>query len=259
MSSTVTELKTLKDFEVVWLDPLTNEPLNMLDVSMEIYHYEGPNKPKLIVPLSEPYIFTETINDTVNIGSVQPSQNIWIDIHIHLELNLIETQLDNLGCSPNDFKVPYTNHKVSIVNGYKQYALSACELAALINLQASGYTASSENGFLVLEGDFEGADARLQVGNGTFNTTVGLVKGHTHYGQDIHRITDLFVNTMDYIDLGTYVVTNVMIDDPDYKSGERYYVQYKGTDPNTSSQRVKREDFTVLEPRKTELNVSFIK
>lgn len=259
MPSTVVELLTLRDFEVIWTDPITNIPKEMVDVSMEIYHYEGPTAPKIKVPLSEPYIFTETINDTVNIGAVKPSESVLIDVHITLELNLIENSLDSLLCPPNNFVVPFTHHKVSIVNGYKKYALSACELAALINLQASGYVASSEDGFLVLEGDYYGSDSRLQIGNGTFNSTVGLVLNSQYFGQDLGKHIDLFVNPMEKIETGTYVVSSVNIIEPVFSPGERYFVVYRGKDANSNIEEMRKEDFTVLNPSPSGITTSFLK
>jgi len=259
VSSTVIQLNTLRDFEVIWLDNLTGLPKDMLNVSMEIYHYEGPNSPRLVMPLSEPYIFTEGINDEVNIASIKTSTNTYIDPHINLELNLIVTDLQNLGCVPNDFVVPFTCNKVSIVNGYKKYALSACELSSLINLQATGYTTYAENGFLVIESDFEGMDSRLQVGNGTWNTTVGIVEGAQYFGSGIEKHIDFFQPNMNRVDVGTYVETNVSISGPTFDVGERYYVIYKGIDPLTNNPEIKKEDFTIERLKDGTLTASFLK
>jgi hypothetical protein len=232
----------------------------MNDVTLEIYHYDGPFAPEITVPLQEPYIFTETFNDTVNIGSVCPSQNIYIDVHITLDLNLINTQLEGLGCPPNDFVVPGTTDKVAIVNGHKKYALSACELAALINLEASGYAGSSEDGFLVMTGDYIGSDCYLQVGNGTFNCIVDLIEGDQYFGQDCERKLVVGPKDMEWVTTGTYVCCKVPITDPPFIGGERYYVMYRAVDPITGHPEISNEDFTVLKGKGgSNLTFSFIK
>lgn len=258
-SSTVTELNILKDFEVLWTDRVTFQPKDMDNVTVEIYHYEGPNPGQIKVPLSEPYIFTETINDQVNIGSVKTSENILIDAHIILDLNLVTTQLEGLECPPNDFVVPNTCNKVSIVNGLKKYALSACELASLINLQASGYVAHAMDGFVVLTGDFDDSDAYLQVGNASWNSVVGIVEGTQYFGQGTEKIIDLDPTEMLRVELGTYVKSKVPIQDPPYVPGERYFVVYKGTDQISNLEEILQENFTILKPKTNSLNISFIK
>jgi hypothetical protein len=248
-----------KDFEVLWIDEATGSAKDMQDVTLEIYHYEGSEKPTITSPFKEPYIFTETINDQVNIGSILPNENIYIDVHYQLELNLINTNLSDLECPPNNFVVPGTNKKVALVNGFKKYALSACELAALVNLKASGYTACSENGFIVLKSNYEGSEAYLQVGDATWNQTLGLVEGTQFFGQDISKIYDLSATQMSRVSTGNYVFTNFLIRSPPFEKNKRYFVLYKGKDLLTGITEVRQENFLIYDKSKsTGINYSLL-
>ena len=258
MTCTVVELDTKRDFEVRWYDS-NNQHVVMDDVTLEIYHYEGPQKAQLIGTLKEPFIFTETINDTVNIASVCPSQNILIDVHFVLELNLIESQLAGLGCPSNNFSIPCTNNKVAIVNGIKKYALSACELSSLVNLEASGYTASSQDGHIVLTTDYGYDDCYLQVGNGLWNTVVGLSEGQQSFSSTSHKKIDVSQTPMKSDESGVYYYASIDISSDIFLEGERYYALFKGINQNTLLEETKREDFTVLRKKGSNLNISFIR
>ena len=259
--STLTELGTFKDFEVIWVDRFTHQPKDMENVTVEIYHYSEAKPAQIVVPNREPYFFTEGINDTVNIGSLIPASGYLVDKDFVLELSLIATDLTNLGCPPNDFVVCGTNNKVSIVNGRKVFALSACELASLINLEASGYSASTQDGYLVLTHDFIGSGTVLQVGAGTFNGVVGLLYGEEYYGSDMSYIYDLNPVTMQWVSTGRYVCTAVPIIDPPYKIGERYFVMYRSIEPVLQKPEIHQEDFTVISKLTPPRNLffSFIK
>lgn len=249
----------MQDFEVIWIDSSTQLPKDMSNVTLEIYHYTGPDQAQFTVPLSEPYIFTETINDTVNIGSLKLSQNILIDVHISLDLNLVASQLDGLECPPNDYVVPNTCHKVSLVNGYKKYALSACELSTLINLEASGYVAHAKDGFVVITSDFEGQDSYLQIGSGTWNSTSGIIEGQQFFGSDIQKNIVYGPTPMQRIDIGTYVLTQVPIINPPFEPGEKYFAVFRGVDQITLQEEIRQDNFTILKPTKGTLNISFVK
>lgn len=259
MTTTVAELDTLKDFEVVWIDQNSQSPKNMESSFIEIHHYQNEKKPEIISQIKEPYIFTETVNDQVNIGSIDTSSDIYIDVHFELELNLINSNLEDLECPPNNFIVPGTNQKVAIVNGFKKYALSACELAALINLNASGYVASDKDGFIVLTGDFSGSDASLQVGDATWNQVIGLVEGNIYNGLDAQKVIDLEETEMNHVAIGTYVFLGLEIKLPNYIEGERYFVKYTAKDLISEVFEYKTESFTVLKKQKSNLVYSFLK
>lgn len=259
MFTTVAELDTLKDFEVVWIDSNSQSPKDM-DISfIEIYHYEEKKNPQIISQIKEPYIFTETINDQVNIGSIDLSTSSYIDVHFELELNLINSNLEDLECPPNNFVVPGTNQKVSIVNGFKKYALSACELAALVNLNASGYTASAKDGFLVLTGEFIGENSSLQVGDATWNQTLGFNEGDIFKGFDELKVIDFPQTEMKRIALGTYIYLGFSLKDNNFLEGERYYVKYTAKDPISEVFEYKTENFTILKRSEKNLNYSFLK
>jgi hypothetical protein len=257
--TTVAELDTLKDFEVVWIDSNSQSPKNMEISLIEIYHYEEKKKPQITSPIQEPYIFTETVNDQVNIGSIDLNTSSYIDVHFELELNLINTSLEDLECPPNNFVVPGTNQKVAIVNGFKKYALSACELATLVNLNASGYVASAKDGFLVLTGDFLGENASLQVGDATWNQAIGLVEGDIYRGSDSRKVIDVLETEMKHVALGTYIYLGVPIKNPTFIEGERYFVKYTAKDTISEVFEYKTENFTVLKTQKKNLNYSFLK
>lgn len=259
MSSTVSDLNIYKDFEIMWVDKSNHQPKDMDDVTLEIYHYQGPDPAQATVPLKEPYIFTETVNDIVNIGSICVSEAIDIETHITLDLNIINDQLEGLECPPNDFIVPGTTDKVAIVNGYKKYAVSSCELAALINIGASGYVASDEEGFLVLTSEFSGSGCLLQVGNGSFNCVVGLVEGDKYWGTDCEKNIIIGPKSMKRVDTGTYVCCKVPIKVPLFVEGERYYVMYRAIDPISSIEEISQEDFTIIKSNGSSITFSFLK
>jgi len=218
----------------------------MNNVTVEVYHYLDAQAPKIVVPISQPYKITEGINDTVNIASINSASGYIVDKHITLDLNVINDNLEGLGCPPNDYVVCGTATKVAIVDGRKVYSLSACELAGLINLDASGYTASVENGFLVITGEHSGAGWTLQIGNGTINSTLGIFEGDEFYGNNLELVFDLEVSPMNWISTGRYMYPSLNISDPPYKVGERYYVMFRGIEPITLRPEISQEDFTIV-------------
>lgn len=259
MSCNPSDSILFKDFEVLWINEDTGSPKDMSGVTIEIYHYESSKKAKIISSFKEPYIFTETVNDQVNIGSILPSEDIYIDAHFQLELNLINSNLEDLECPPNNFVVPGTNQKVAIVNGYKKYALSACELAALVNISATGYIACSENGFITLISDYDGSESYLQVGDATWNQTLGLVEGQQFFGQDLLKVYDLEPTAMFRVNVGNYVYTNFEISSPPFEKNKRYFVLYRGVDLITDITELKQENFIIYDKsKKTGLNYSIL-
>jgi len=257
----INELGTLKDFEVIWVDRHTHQTKDMNDVTIEIYHYEGDKAGQLISSDPEPYFVTQGINDLVDVGTVVPASGYYIDVDFTLQLNYIVTNLSDFNCPPNDYVVCGTNNKVSIVNGNMVYALSACELAGVINLNASGFVASNENGYVVLTSNFTGADNYIEMGNGTVNGVLGIPYGTTSYGTNTQLIYNLTPQTTVRISTGRYVYTNVNLISPNYVVGERYFVLFKGIDPVTGLVEMYEEDFTMtnkLGETDNELNYSFI-
>ena len=263
MSSSSTEynINTYKDFEIMWIDRETGQLKDMLDVTLEIYHYQGDKPPQIIVPNKEPYIITENFTDTVNIGSVDPSIGIFIDTEVYLDLNIIANNLSSLGCPPNDYVVCNTNQKIAIVNGYKVASLSACELASLINLGgASGYTASCKDGFLVITGDYVGSTAYLQIGSGSFNSVVGVHLGDQYYGTSTMIVYDIPSQPMTRVSLGRYVYTNVYLSIPPYSLEERYFAVYRGIDPTSGIPEIYQENFVMVnEEKELDFSYSFTK
>lgn len=259
MSCSPSDSTLFKDFEVLWINEDTGYPKDMSGVTLEIYHYESSKKASITSVFKEPYIFTETINDQVNIGSVLPSENVYIDVHFELELNLINTNLEDLECPPNNFVVPGTNQKVAIVNGYKKYALSACELAALVNINASGYTACAENGFITLKSDYDGSESYLQVGDATWNQTLGLVEGSQFFGQDLIKVYDLEPTPMFRVNVGNYVYTNFEISSPPFEKNKRYFVLYRGVDLVSDISEFRQENFIIYDKsKKTGISYSIL-
>jgi len=244
-TSTITQLGVKKDFEIIWVDRFTQKPRDLENVTFELYHYDEESAAELMVPQQEPYIITEDFTDTVNIGVFDGSG--WIDKHFTLQLDIVATQLESMGCPPNDYTVPCTGSKISMQDGQKVYALSACELATLINLDASGYTAYAQSGFLVLKSETIGATTFIEVGNGTFNVPMGLTIGTRAYGTDTQLIQDINPIPMLHVDTGRYVYAGVDIVPPIFTIGERYYVLYKGYDPSDGSDEVSSEDFMVVD------------
>jgi hypothetical protein len=246
VSSTVSELGIYKDFEIIWIDQFSQLPKDMDDVTLEIYHYEDAQGGSVTSLNKEPFIFTEGVDDSVHMSVSCPASGYFVETDFVIELTLVATQLEGLECPPNNFVVPGTNEKVAIVDGYTKYALSSCELAALINLQASGYTASDEGGFLVMTADVSGSDCFLEVGCGTSNSVIGLIQNDVHYGTDIQRIFDMPPKELTRIETGTYVCLNEHLTTPPYIIGERYYATYRGTCPVTSIREISQEDFTII-------------
>lgn len=246
MSSTTSVIGTQRDLEIIWVDLYTRQPKDMNNVTVEVYHYLDAQAPKIVVPISQPYKITEGINDTVNIASINSSQSYLVDEHITLDLNVISNNLEGLGCPPNDYVVCGTNTKVAIVDGRKVYSLSACELAGLINLDATGYTASVEDGFLVLTGENKGSGWGLQVGNGTINSTLGIMEGDEYTGNDLDLVYDLTASPMHWISTGRYMYPSLEVSSPDFQVGERYYVMFRSVEPVTLRPEIAQEDFTVV-------------
>jgi len=246
LSSTISEIGIKKDFEVIWIDNTSQLLKDLDDVTLEIYHYEEAFSPKLVSSLAEPYIVTEGLTDSLNILSISSVSGFVIDKPITLDLDIVVTQLPGLGCQGNDFVVPGTTEKIAIVNGNKQFALSACELAALINLEASGYSASDEGGFLVLTGDFPGSGNSLEVNDGSLNCVIGIITGDTASGTDIARLLDVDPKIMTRIDTGRYVCLAVHLTVPPFILGERYFALFKGLDPITNRFEFHQEDFTLV-------------
>jgi len=246
VSSTTSVIGTLRDLEIIWVDVVSRLPKDMNNVTVEVYHYLDAQAPKIVAPISQSYTITEGINDTVNIASINSASGYIVDKYITLDLNVINDNLGGLGCPPNNYVVCGTATKVAIVDGRKVYSLSACELAGLINLDASGYTASVENGFLVITGDYTGTGWTLQVGNGTINSTLGIMEGDEYYGNNLELVFDLDVSPMNWISTGRYMFPSLNISDPPFKVGERYYVMFRGIEPITLRPEISQEDFTVV-------------
>lgn len=260
MSSTTSVIGTKRDLEIIWIDFVSRQPKDMNNVTVEVYHYLDAQAPKIVVPIQEPYRITEGINDTLNIASMNSSSGYIVDEHITLDLNVINSNLADLGCPPNDYVVCGTATKVAIVDNRKVYSLSACELAGLINLDATGYTASVENGYLVLTGDTKGAGWALQVGNGTINSTLGLHIGDEVYGNNLSLVFDLESSPMTWVSTGRYMYPSLNLLDPPFKVGERYYVMFRAIEPITLRPEIAQEDFTVVEKQGNPgLTYSFIK
>lgn len=260
MSSTTSVIGTKRDLEIIWIDMITRQPKDMNNVTVEVYHYLDAQAPKIKVPIQEPYKITEGINDTVNIASINSASGYIADKHITLDLNVINSDLGGLGCPPNDYVVCGTSSKVAIVDGRKVFSLSACELAGLINLDASGYSATVEDGYLVLTGNFAGNGWALQVGNGTINSTLGIFIGDEVYGNSLQLVYDLASSPMTWVSTGIYMYPSVNIVDPPFKVGERYYVMFRAVEPVTLRPEIAQEDFTVVEKQGSlGLTYTFIK
>jgi len=246
VSTTITEVGTFKDFEVIWIDRFTRQPKDMDNVTFEMYHYEASSAGEITSTIQEPYMVTEGLNDTLNIMSVCPASGYFVDSYITLQLNLICDNLDALGCPPNNFTVCGTTEKVSIVNGNKVYALSACELATIINLDASGFTAVVEEGFIVIKSDLTGSDCYIEVGTGTLNGVIGLTAGDTAYGNDTMLEFDITAQPAIRISTGRYIYPNVGLSQPPFTVGERYYAMFRGTEPVTLVEEFYQEDFNLV-------------
>jgi hypothetical protein len=256
--STEYSINSLKDFEIIWIDFNTHQPKDMNNVTFEMYHYEESRPGRIVVPVKEPYIITEDVSDLLNIASFNPSASSIVDVEVKLDLNIIVTQLAGLGCPSNDFVVCGTNSKVAIVNGQKKASLSACELATLINVcGASGYTASTQDGFLVLSGDSIGSAAYLEVGTGTINPILGIIAGDTYPGSDTQLVFDIPVTPMTRVSAGRYVYTNVNLSSPPFSLEERYFVIYRSVEPITLQPEISEEDFVLISNGRDDFNYSF--
>jgi len=227
----------------------------MSNPTFQLYHYESPKPAELISSNKEPYIVTEQSSDIIEVTTLD--QEGTIHTRFALELNLVVEQLEYFGCPSNDFIVPNTTEKVSIVNGRKVFALSACELATLINLQASGYIAENREGFLVLKTVSTGAVTQITLNSGTIDPVLGLSSGSTDTGANLEMIIDVSPSPMNKISTGKYLYPNLILSDSLYSSDKRYYVNYKAVDPDTSLEKIKEEDFIIIKQVKPKLNYSF--
>lgn len=252
------EINKSVDFEVIWADSF-GQAQDMNNVTFELYHYLPPSSAELVSVNKEPYIISEAVSDTLGVTTLNTSGtgSILTTSFITLELNIIVDQLEALGCPPNDFVVPNTNNKVSIVGGRKVFALSSCELAALINLQASGYFAECRSGFLVLKTNTVGSQTQIILDYGTLNPILGLSEGTTTQGTDLFVAQDIAPSPMDRVSAGKYVYSNLKFSDTLFSPDKRYYVNYKAIDPNTFIEQNKEEDFILVKPYKYQLNFSF--
>lgn len=257
MGSTTAQLKTLRDFEIIWQDGCSNNPTDMDNVTLSIYHYEQEVAGSTTATIPEPYVITQGVNDTLVIGTVCPSSGFFSEEVITLDLGIIGQDVYSLGCPPNNFTVPLggvcdatTTSKVCIVNGYNVYALSSCELASLINISSTGFTASSEDGFLVLTSKKTGSSCALRIGEGSLNSVLGLTSNEEFYGSDLERVFDLRDKPMQWVSTGTYVLAGESLESPHYVEGERYYALYKGYEPITGKPYFQQEDFTITKENK---------
>lgn len=257
MISTV-ELNKSVDFEVNWLDSV-QQAQDMDDVTFELYHYNPSSSAKLTSTTKEPFIVTEMVSDTLGITTINTSGTGTISIasNITLELNIIVDQLEDLGCLPNEFVVPGTNNKVSIVGGQKVFALSSAELAALINLQASGYFAEDINGFLVLNTITSGSLTQITLDYGTLNPVLGLSEGTNSNGENLSVVQDIAPTAMSHVSTGKYVFADVLLSDSSYAPNKRYYVTYRATHPFTLLEYTQEEDFIIVKPSTPKYTYSF--
>lgn len=255
MSATEYHVNSFKDFEIIWIDFNTHLPKDMQDVSFEIYHYQAAKAGKIIVPVKEPYILKQGLTDTLLIGIGQCCECLE---EIIVDLNLAATDLSSLGCPGNNYVVCGTNQKSAIVNGYLTVALSACELASLINHEGPEYfTASEQGGFLVLTGTLTGADTYLKVSYGTINGDLGLVPGTVYPGDDLRQVYDIVASPMVRMSTGQYVYPNVLLSQPPYSVEERYFAVYRGFDPVLLRPELLQENFTVILNKSEEFTYSF--
>ena len=252
------EINKVVDFEVDWTDSSLH-PQDMNNVTFELYHYVPSSPAEILAPIQEPYIITETISDTLGVSALNISGTgtLLTTTIITLELNIIVDQLESLGCPPNDFVVPGTNSKVSIFGGYKVFALSSSELAALINLQASGYFAEDKGGFLVLKTETSGSLTQIALDSGTLNPIIGGIQGNIYFGTDLSVVHDITATPMAHVSLGKYVYPGLKFAEPTYSVDKRYYITYKAIDPSTMLEEDKEEDFIILKSNKTTLTYSF--
>ena len=239
------QVGTVRDFEIIWIDRHTQIFRDLNNVTVEFYHYECAKYAEIKTTRHEPYIITEDCNDTINVGVIWASGIA--DKHFQLQLDIIDTQLESLGCPPNDFTVPGTNTKVAIIYGKKYYALSACELASIINLDAEGYTAYASGGYVVIRSNYIGSTSYIEIGNGTINCVLCVSIGTRAYGSDVAMIYDIPATPMIHYSLGRYVYPCINISYPPFQVGERYYVMFKGLDPLDGSPENSQEDFTVVD------------
>ena len=264
MGSTVAQTKTFRDFEIIWQDGCSNNPTDMDDVSLSIYHYAESKSGSITVDNPEPYIITEGVNDLLNIGTVSPVSGYISDEEIIIDLGIVGSDPCSLGCPPNSYSVGIgscassmgTSSKVTIINGYSVYALSACEIAALINIEAVNFTASHKDGFLVLSCNTTGSACCLKVGVGTLNPILGITANEEFCGYDLQRVYNIEDVPMDRVATGTYAMAGENMEGPLYIEGERYFAVYKGYEPVTGKLFFQQEDFTILKDKKCN-NLSF--
>jgi len=193
------------------------------------------------------------------VASYSPSASAWVETEFPLQLNIIVSQLSNINCPPNSFVVPYTNEKYSIQNNHTVFALSACEVVQLINLNASGYVATSENGYVVLTSTDVGSYSSLLIGNGSINSILGFSEGTWTYGNEKRLVYDLTPTSAAHISQGRYIWTE-HLDAPKYSIGERYYILFKGLETNTLFPEIHEEDFTLINklPKNLTLFAEFV-
>lgn len=233
------------DFEMVWKS--NHDFIDMYNPTVEIYHYEQAEGAKVTSTVQEPFIITQDIDDTLSLA-------------INNSPYLLKIDLDSISNMTNlePYVVPNTTEKIAIVNGFKRFALSAQELATLINLSSLGFTASSHGGFLVLETNSKGISNSILMEHTLFNSIVGLDET-IHYGQDLRTVYDLSPMSMARVAKGTYVVPSISIIEP-FKVDERYFVIYKAyIDAGLTNLKISSEDFIVENKVSSKgLSVSFI-
>ena len=254
-------INTRKDFEILWVDINTHQLRDLNNVTFEVYHYQCARPGVLVAPAKEPYVITEGLTDIFDIGSFYNATD-FIDRDVTIDFSIIANDLGSLGCPPNNYVVCSTNSKMAIVNGYKKASLSACELAALINIgsnneSATGYTATAKDGFLILKGIFVGSTTRIQVGSGNMNPILGLHTGDLDNGDDVKLVQDIYPSPMIRISTGRYVCPGVLLSVPPYRLEEKYYVVYKGFDPVTLRPELSEEDFILISGKNNDLIYSF--
>lgn len=243
--ATLAEIDSFKDFEVIWVDSISQQLKDMDNVTLEIYHYVEEKPASITSSNKEPYLITEGISDTLSISASSLISG-YITSSFILQGQIVCNDLASLGCPPNDYVVPNTINKVSLVNGRKVYALSACELASLINLDASGYFASAVDGYVILSSLFSGEENTITIGSGTLNSILGIVSGESASGMNLSTVFTLMPTPMQRISIGVYAYPNVSISAPEYKIGERYYALIKGLEPISGNLALYQEDFTVI-------------
>lgn len=252
------EINKSVDFEVTWEDS-SSQLMDMSNVTFELYHYSQSSSAELLSANKEPYIISELLTDRLEVLSINvfgASSTSTLGF-VELDLNIIVDQLPGLECPPNEFVVPNTNSKISIIGGRKVFALSAAELAALINLSADGFFAEDRNGYLVLKTETTGANTQITMNVCTISNVLGIDPSTTSQGSDTHIVFDVPSTTMEYISLGKYTFLGLSLSEPHFQVDKRYYVAYRATNPNTLLSYTKEEDFTLVKPKNSKLSYSF--